>query len=176
MKLYKKKPEAVEVIQWTEDNIENVMKFLGSEFKYCKNTSFATALFSYDARTRELVIYIPHPCQVNKNDYIVNHGKYIVVCNEEVFKEKYCENALTEKQIEVIENLLNKYNKYYKEFKYGLLDEDIKEIEGLSNNSHYLERIGLKYSTIIFNGNKYKILEQDYDTVCYIMDCIKGII
>lgn len=153
MKLYKKKPEAVEVIQWTENNLEDVMKFLGSEFKYHKNTSFATALFSYDAWAKELVIHIPHPCQVNKNDYIVNHGKYIIVCNEEVFKEKYCEYTLTEKQIRIMEDLLNKYSESCKGLKCELYHNDI-----------------------IFNGNKYKILEQDYKTVCYIMDCIKGII
>lgn len=44
---YRKKPVIIEAMQWNGSNLQEVMEFMGSEFKYEGNTSYATNKFSY---------------------------------------------------------------------------------------------------------------------------------
>lgn len=89
---YKTKPIVVEAIQWNEDNLEEVMKFLDSEFKYEKNTSYCTKKFQYITINKSLNIKVNNAMTaVSKGDYIIKSSKdnYYVLMPE-IFK-KICE-------------------------------------------------------------------------------------
>lgn len=64
---------------------------------------------------------------------------------------------LTERQVELIKDLLITYSDYGKYFNEEYCDKEIEIVE------------------FIFNDNVYQILEPDYNNVCEIVDYIKGV-
>ncbi len=87
---YRKKPVEVEACQWKGDNLEEIMKFLNSEFKYNKdNTYYYTDKFLYDEdgliiRTLEGLM------KASIGDYIIKgvNGEYYP-CKPDIFKKTY---------------------------------------------------------------------------------------
>lgn len=90
--IYELKSKTVEAIQWTGNNLEEIMSFLGSEFSYQDNTAYFTAKFSYDPSSRKLFIFSLNNGQleVTVNDYIVKNafGEYYP-CRRSIFEKAY---------------------------------------------------------------------------------------
>lgn len=86
---YRKKPVIIEAIQWNENNLEEVMKFIGSEFRYEANTSYATDKFVYfDGRL--LLHTLEGTMQVSLGDYIIKGIKgELYPCKPDIFEETY---------------------------------------------------------------------------------------
>lgn len=89
--LYRKKPVIIEAIQWNENNLEEVMKFIGSEFEYNENTEYATNKFVYFRYTKRLLLHtLEGTMEVSKNDYIIKgiQGKFYP-CKPDIFEQTY---------------------------------------------------------------------------------------
>ena len=89
--LYKKKPVIIEAIQWNENNLEEVMKFIGSEFEYNENTEYATNKFVYFRYTKRLLLHtLEGTMEVSKNDYIIKgiQGEFYP-CKPDIFELTY---------------------------------------------------------------------------------------
>lgn len=86
---YRKKPIIIEAIQWNGNNLEEVMKFIGSEFKYETNTSYATDKFVYfDGRL--LLHTLEGTMQLSLGDYIIKGIKgEFYPCKPDIFEETY---------------------------------------------------------------------------------------
>ena len=86
---YRKKPIVIEAIQWNGDNLQEVMEFIGSEFKYESNTGYATNKFSYlngilTINTLEGIM------KVSKGDYIIKGVKgEFYPCKPDIFQATY---------------------------------------------------------------------------------------
>lgn len=86
---YRKKPVVIEAIQWNEDNLQEVMEFIGSEFKYKSNASYTTIKFTYingvlTIRTLE------GDMKVSKGDYIIKGVKgEFYPCKPDIFQTTY---------------------------------------------------------------------------------------
>lgn len=86
--------------QWTGDNLEEIMKFLESEFEYRPNTCYATNKFTYHNNSNRLYLVkggTPSP-EVNVGDYIVktpmgNYGRVL----KDLFPKAYDVVGDTEK-------------------------------------------------------------------------------
>lgn len=89
--LYRKKPIIIEAIQWNENNLEEVMKFIGSEFKYDENTEYATNKFVYFKFTKRLLLHtLEGTMEVSKNDYIIKGVKgEFYPCKPDIFEQTY---------------------------------------------------------------------------------------
>lgn len=89
---YELKSKTVEAIQWTGNNLEEIMSFLGSEFSYQDNTTYLTAKFSYDPSLKRLFIFSlsNNQLEVSVNDYIVKNafGEYYP-CRRSIFENAY---------------------------------------------------------------------------------------
>jgi hypothetical protein len=87
---YRKKPVIIEAIQWNENNLEEVMKFIGSEFKYEKNTSYYTCKFNYGTALGLRLCTLEGEMKVNKGDYIIKGVKgEFYPCKPDIFEETY---------------------------------------------------------------------------------------
>lgn len=86
---YRKKPVVVEAIQWNGSNLSEVMEFIGSEFKYESNTSYATSKFSY--MNGNLTINTLHGVmEVSNGDYIIKGIKgEFYPCKSDIFQATY---------------------------------------------------------------------------------------
>ena len=89
--LYRKKPVVIEAIQWNENNLEEVMKFIGSEFEYYENTEYATNKFVYFKTTKRLLLHtLEGTMEVSKNDYIIKGVKgEFYPCKPDIFEQTY---------------------------------------------------------------------------------------
>ena len=91
IKQYKKKPVVIEAIQWNENNLEEVMKFLKSDFPYNDNTTYCMNKFSYNHESKTLFIEtLEGRMKVNKYDYIIKgvQGEFYP-CQKEIFEMTY---------------------------------------------------------------------------------------
>lgn len=88
---YRKKPIVIEAIQWNENNLKEVMEFIGSEFKYDENTSYCTNKFVYDKYTKELLIHtLEGTMKVSNGDYIIKGVKgEFYPCKPDIFEATY---------------------------------------------------------------------------------------
>ena len=93
IKKYVKKPVVIEAIQWNENNLEEVMQFVGSEFKYDENTEYATNKFVYFKTTKRLLIHtLEGTMEVSKGDYIIKGIKgEFYPCKPDIFEASYSE-------------------------------------------------------------------------------------
>ena len=91
MAKYIKKSVEIEAIQWNGNNLEEIMKFLNSEFSYEKNTEYATKKFSYSQTTNDLCINtLEGVMKANIGDYIIKgiKGEYYP-CKPDIFELTY---------------------------------------------------------------------------------------
>lgn len=86
---YRKKPMVIEAIQWNGSNLPEVMKFIGSEFKYESNTSYVTSKFSY--MNGSLTINtLQGVMEVSNGDYIIKGIKgEFYPCKSDIFQATY---------------------------------------------------------------------------------------
>lgn len=89
--LYKKKPIIIEAIQWNENNLEEVMKFIDSEFEYEPNINYITYKFDYTVSNKKLRLNtLEGRMIVSKNDYIIKGIKgEFYPCKPDIFEETY---------------------------------------------------------------------------------------
>lgn len=86
---YRKKPVVIEAIQWNGNNLEEVMKFIGSEFEYKEKTSYATNKFVYFVG-RLLLHTLEGTMQLSLGDYIIKGIKgEFYPCKPDIFEETY---------------------------------------------------------------------------------------
>lgn len=88
---YRKKPVVIEAIQWTCNNLKEVMDFIGSEFKYEENTEYATNKFVYFNITKRLLLHtLEGTMEVSKGDYIIKGVKgEFYPCKPDIFEITY---------------------------------------------------------------------------------------
>jgi hypothetical protein len=88
---YKKKPVVIEAIIWNGNNLEEVMKFIGSEFRYDPDSHYRTIKFSYDKYKKELFINtLEGLMQASIGDYIIKGVKgEFYPCKPDIFEETY---------------------------------------------------------------------------------------
>lgn len=89
IKKYRKKPVVIEAIQWTGNNLKEVIEFIDSEFAYEPNTTYFTNKFSYNG-TDLYINTLEGKMKVNQNDYIIKgiKGEYYP-CKPDIFDETY---------------------------------------------------------------------------------------
>lgn len=91
MNKYIKKSVEIEAIQWNGNNLEEIMKFINSEFNYEKNTEYATKKFSYSQTTNDLYINtLEGVMKATIGDYIIKgiKGEYYP-CKPDIFELTY---------------------------------------------------------------------------------------
>ena len=88
--LYRKKPVIIEAIQWNGNNLEEVMKFIGSEFEYQEKTSYATNKFYFDVFRGLRLNTLEGKMNVSINDYIIKgiQGEFYP-CKPDIFELTY---------------------------------------------------------------------------------------
>lgn len=88
---YRKKPVVIEAMQWNENNLKEVMEFIGSEFAYDENTEYATNKFVYFKTTKRLLIHtLEGTMKVSKYDYIIKGIKgEFYPCKQDIFEATY---------------------------------------------------------------------------------------
>ena len=88
---YRKKPVVIEAIQWTCNNLNEVMNFIGSEFKYDANTDYVTSKFIFCKDSKMLQINtLEGTMLMSKGDYIIKGIKgEFYPCKPDVFEESY---------------------------------------------------------------------------------------
>ena len=137
---YIKKPVEIEAIQWNGNNLEEIMKFLNSEFSYDKNTEYVTKKFSYYQTTNDLYINtLEGEMKANIGDYIIKgiKGEYYP-CKSDIFELTY-EKVYTLEEEFTPETILDKKRTdikpgdIVKHFKRELLDD--------TNNTLYIYSI-----------------------------------
>lgn len=86
---YRKKPIVIEAIRWRGNNLEEVMKFINSEFTFEKDIIYFTKKFSYDG----IDLYIDTlegKMKVSQNDYIIKGIKgEFYPCKPDIFDKTY---------------------------------------------------------------------------------------
>lgn len=88
---YRKKPIVVDAISWNGNNLQEVMDFVNSEFKYVENVSYCTQKFNYDYEENVLIINtLEGSMVVHIGDYIIKGiaGEYYP-CKKKIFEETY---------------------------------------------------------------------------------------
>lgn len=87
---YRMKPIVIEAIQWNGDNLQEVMEFIGSEFKYDENINYFTSKFNY-CSTLGLQLYaLGGLMSVSINDYIIKGIKgEFYPCKPDIFQVTY---------------------------------------------------------------------------------------
>ena len=90
---YRKKPLVINAIQWNENNLKEVMEFMGSEFRYDENTNYITNKFIYYKSTKKLFINtLEGKMEVAKGDYIIKGIKgEFYPCKPYIFMKTYDE-------------------------------------------------------------------------------------
>lgn len=87
---YRKKPVVIEAVQWNGYNLEEIMNFIDSEFKYNKdNTYYYTDKFLYS--DNELTIRtLEGLMKASIGDYIIKgiNGEYYP-CKPDIFEKTY---------------------------------------------------------------------------------------
>ena len=88
---YRKKPIVVDAIQWTCNNLNEVMNFIDSEFKYDPNTDYVTSKFIFCKDSKRLQINtLEGTMLVSKGDYIIKGVKgEIYPCKPDIFEKSY---------------------------------------------------------------------------------------
>lgn len=89
MNRYRKKPIEIEAIQWNGKNIEEIMNFMGSEFKYEKNTLYCTKKFTYDGLDL-FINTLEGSMLASIGDYIIKgiNGEFYP-CKPDIFDKSY---------------------------------------------------------------------------------------
>jgi hypothetical protein len=88
--LYRKKPIVIEALQWKGNNLEEVMNFIGSEFKYKQGTSYYTCKFNYCPALGLRLCTLEGEMKVNKGNYIIKGIKgEFYPCQKEIFEATY---------------------------------------------------------------------------------------
>lgn len=90
---YIKKSVEIEAIQWNGNNLEEIMKFLNSEFSYEKNTEYVTKKFSYYQTSNNLYINtLEGEMKATIGDYIIKgiKGEYYP-CKPDIFELTYAQ-------------------------------------------------------------------------------------
>ena len=86
---YRKKAVVIEAIQWNGDNLKEVMKFIGSEFKYESNAAYATNKFCY-INGILTINTLEGDMKVSKDDYIIKGIKgEFYPCKPNIFQATY---------------------------------------------------------------------------------------
>ena len=90
---YRKKPVVIEAIQWSGNNLKEVMEFMGSEFTYDENTDYITNKFIYYKSTKKMFINtLEGKMEVAKGDYIIKGIKgEFYPCKPDIFINTYDE-------------------------------------------------------------------------------------
>jgi len=86
---YRKKPVVIEAIQWTGENIEEIMKFIESPFTYEKSTIYCTEKFIYDGKELKINT-LEGIMTANIGDYIIKgvNGEFYP-CKPDIFEKTY---------------------------------------------------------------------------------------
>ncbi len=86
---YRKKPVVIEAIQWNGNNLEEVMKFLNSEFSYAEHHTYHTSKFTY-AYDELFINTLEGTMKVSIGDYIIKgiNGEYYP-CKPDIFEKTY---------------------------------------------------------------------------------------
>ena len=85
---YKSKPVVIEAIQWNGDNLQEVMEFIGSEFKYDKDINYFTSKFNYCSASGLQLYALGGLMSVSINDYIGVKGEFYP-CKPDIFQATY---------------------------------------------------------------------------------------
>lgn len=86
---YIKKSVEIEAIQWNGNNLEEIMKFLDSEFKYERNNIYHTRKFTYDGEDL-FIVTLEGVMKATIGDYIIKgiKGEYYP-CKHDIFELTY---------------------------------------------------------------------------------------
>lgn len=88
---YRKKPVVIEAIIWDGKNLEEVMKFLNSEFRYEPLTEYVTQKFTYSTMGNDLrIVTLEGLMKASIGDYIIKgvNGEYYP-CKPDIFEKTY---------------------------------------------------------------------------------------
>ena len=125
---YRKKPVIIEAIQWNENNLKEVMEFIGSEFKYEKDTSYYTNKFNYGPALGLRLCTLEGEMKVSKGDYIIKGIKgEFYPCKPDIFEETY--EGVEETSVSIISDFNREDNT---QIKYEIIRENL---EGLKNEN-----------------------------------------
>ena len=86
---FRKKPIIIEAMQWTGENLEEIMKFIESPFTYDESTIYCTKKFIYDGN--ELKINTLEGTMIaSVGDYIIKgvNGEFYP-CKPDIFEKTY---------------------------------------------------------------------------------------
>ncbi len=88
---YRKKPIVIDAIVWNGNNLEEVMNFIGSEFRYEPLSEYITQKFTYNPKDNDLrIVTLEGLMKADVGDYIIRgvNGEYYP-CKPDIFEKTY---------------------------------------------------------------------------------------
>ena len=132
MNKYIKKPVVIEAVQWDGKNLEEIMKFIGSPFKYTNKTFYCTKEFIYDGIDL-FICTLEGKMKASVGDYIIKgvQGEFYP-CKPDIFEKTY-DKYVDKEKAKSLNRLTKTFNKPDDPFfNYAYNKDDIKDEEDLN--------------------------------------------